>query len=280
MDKLIKSESDKSESDKKNLVKTVTVVTAYYCVKSKHCPKQYDVWINNLLLSVGSNCKMVIFTSPDLIGYINAVCKKNELGASFTVISIPITEFKLLKRYPLKVWMQQYAMDPQKACGRTIECYLIWNSKLIFMKEAMERNVYGSDKYVWIDIGSYRNIESSPKELEYFPRYENVSDDDKMDIVLLRPYALEEMNQVIFYNAVHLSGAMFGGNIRAINRIYDRFYRALDVYLCGGSFAGCDQQVLSTCCVHNPEMFNLVIADNNNTRRDAWFYLYYYWNEE
>lgn len=252
---------------------TVTVVTAYYCVKSKHSPKQYNEWINNLLLRVGRNCKMVIFTSPDLVKYMNEVCQKNDLGASFTVISMEMKEFKLLKRYPMKIWIQQYAMDPQKSCGRTIECYLIWNSKLMFLKEAIERNIYGSDKYVWIDIGSCRTTTTTTM-LEHFPRYENVSN-DKVDIVLLSPYSSEEMKQVIFYNTVHLSGAMFGGNIRAINRLYESFYKALDVYLCGNCFAGCDQQILSTCYVHNPEIFNIIIPDSK--KGDVWFYLYHHW---
>ena len=254
---------------------TVTVVTAYYCVKSKHSPKQYQVWINNLLLNVGSNCKMVIFTSPNLVEYMNNVCQKNVLGALFTVIGMKMADFKLLKRYPLKVWIRQHAMDPQKSCGRTIECYLIWNSKLIFLKEAMERNIYGSDKYVWIDIGSCRTTdpESNKMLVEHFPRYENISNNDKVDIVLVNPYAKEEMNQVIFRNAVHLGG-MFGGNTRAINRLYGQFYKALDVYICGGCFAGCDQQILSTCYVHNQEMFNLIIPDSK--KGDVWFYLYYH----
>ena len=257
---------------------TVTVVTAYYRVKSKHKPKQYNVWINNLLLHVGPNCKMVIFTSPDLVEYMNSICQKNDLGASFTVISMEMKEFKLLKRYPMKTWVQQYAMDPQKSCGRTIECYLIWNSKLIFLKEAMERNIYGSDKYVWIDIGSYRTTNSTSKEsneLEHFPRYESISNNDKVDIVLLCPYAPEEMNQVIFRNTVHLGG-MFGGNTRALNRLYGQFYKALDVYICGKCFAGCDQQVLSTCYVHNPEIFNTIIPDSK--KGDVWFYLYHHWS--
>jgi hypothetical protein len=258
---------------------TVTVVTAYYCVKSKHEPKQYYLWIKNLLLHVGRNCKMVIFTSPELVEYLNAMCKKNTLGATFTVISIQMKEFKLLKRYPLKAWVQQYAMDPQKSTGRTIECYLIWNSKLIFLKEAMERNIYGSDKYVWIDIGSYRmtDPESNKMLMEHFPRYESVSNNDKVDIVLINPFSSEEMNQVIFYNSVHLGG-MFGGNIKAINRLYTQFYKALDVYICGKCFAGCDQQILSTCYVHYPEMFNLVIPDSKKC--DIWFYLYYHWGME
>jgi hypothetical protein len=270
--------SNNETIDENGRLETVTVVTAYYCVKSKHEPKQYHAWINNLLLRVGRNCKMVIFTSPDLVEYMNAMCKKNVLDASFTVISMEMKEFKLLKRYPMKTWIQQYAMDPQKSCGRTIECYLIWNSKLMFLKEAMERNIYGSDKYIWIDIGSCRTTtmtSNESNELEHFPRYENVSNDDKVDIVLLRPYSLEEMKQVIFYNTVHLSGAMFGGNIKAITRLYEIFYKALDVYLCGKCFAGCDQQILSTCCVHNPEIFNIIIPDSK--KGDVWFYLYHHW---
>lgn len=264
-------------NNKNETTGTVTVVTAYYCVKSKHEPIQYHAWINNLLLHVGRNCKMVIFTSPDLIEYMNSMCQKNELGASFTVISMEMKEFKLLKRYPLKMWVQQYEMDPQKSCGRTIECYLIWNSKLIFLKEAMERNIYGSDKYIWVDIGTCRkrDPEFNKKLLEHFPIYENVSNDDKVDIVLVNPYSPEEMNKVIFYNTVHLSGAMFGGNIKAINRLYEQFYKALDVYLCGKCFAGCDQQVLSTCCVHNPEIFNLIIPDS---KKGLFFYLYHHWS--
>ena len=259
--------------------KSVTIVTAYYCIKSKHSPEQYHAWIQNLLLGVGKLCKMVIFTSPDLINYMNTICNKNTKGASFTVIGIQMKEFKLLQRYPLKIWAHQYSMDPQKACGRTVECYLIWNSKLIFMKEAIERNVYGSDKYIWVDIGSFRNADTTI--LEHFPVYERVSE-DKIDIMLIRPYSHDEMNQLIFFNTVHLGGGMFGGGIGAINQLFQIFYKALDIYITGKQFAGCDQQILSTCYMRSPELFNLVTKnkDNNKDTWDIWFYLYKYWNLE
>jgi len=269
-----------SYNDYKSLSKSVTVVTAYYCVKSKHSPQQYNAWIQNLLLGVGQFCKMVIFTSPDLVDYMNALCKKNTKGALFTVISIPMKEFKLLQRYPLKIWAHHYSMDPQKACGRTVECYLIWNSKLIFMKEAIERNVYGSDKYVWVDIGSFRSADPTVCEsvLENFPVYERVSH-DKIDIMLIQPYLPREMNQLIFYNTVHLGG-MFGGGIVAVNKLYELFYKALDIYIMGKQFAGCDQQILSSCYMRSPELFNLVTKnkDNKKDASDVWFYLYKYWN--
>lgn len=259
--------------------KSVTIVTAYYCVKSKHSPQKYHTWIRNLLLGMGRFCKMVIFTSPDLINYMNAICNQNIKGALFTVIGIPMREFKLLQRYPLKIWAHQYSMDPQKARGRTVECYLIWNSKLIFMKEAIEKNVYGSDKFAWIDIGSFRNADTTI--LEHFPVYERISE-DKIDIMLIQPYLPYEMNQLIFFNTVHLGG-MFGGGIEAVNQLFQLFYKALDVYISGKQFAGCDQQILSTCYMRAPELFNLVTKkqDNNiNDACDVWFYLYKYWNLE
>jgi hypothetical protein len=260
--------------------KSVTIVTAYYCVKSKHSPQKYHAWIRNLLLGMGRFCKMVIFTSPDLINYMNAICNQNIKGAMFTVIGIPMREFKLLQRYPLKIWAHQYSMDPQKACGRTVECYLIWNSKLIFMKEAIERNVYGSDKFVWIDIGSFRNADTTI--LEHFPVYERISE-DKIDIMLIQPYLPHEMNQLIFFNTVHLGGGMFGGGIKAVNQLFQLFYKALDVYISGKQFAGCDQQILSTCYMRSPELFNLVTKTQDSHVNDTWnvwFYLYKYWNLE
>lgn len=259
------------------LEKSVTVVTAYYRIKSKHNAQTYDQWIQNLLLNVGESCKMVIFTSPELLTYMNAICKKNKKGATFTVISMPMKDFKIVQEYPPDVWSYQYSLDPQKACGRTIECYLIWNSKIWFIKQAMERNIYGSDKYVWIDIGSFRNNNPSvcASVLENFPSYDRISN-DKIDITLIRPYLPHEMNQLIFFNSVHLGG-MFGGGIRAIHQLYDLFYESLHLYLSKKHFAGCDQQILSTCYMRNPKLFNLVTKKPYELW-DIWFYLYKYWN--
>ena len=68
------------------LERSVTVVTAYYRIKSKHDARKYDEWIHNLLLHVGKSCRMVIFTPPELVQYMNAICKKNKKGAAFALL--------------------------------------------------------------------------------------------------------------------------------------------------------------------------------------------------
>ena len=257
---------------------TTTIVTAYYHIKSKHDPQRYDEWIHNLLLNVSHSCKMVIFTSPKLVNYMNDICKKNKKGAMFTVVSMKMKDFKIAQRYSQDVWLHQYSLDPQKACGRTIGCYLIWNSKLWFINEAIERNVYGSDKYVWIDIGSFRNNNPAICEsvLENFPVYDHISR-DKVDIMLIRPYLPYEVKQIVFFNTVHLGG-MFGGGVHAIRQLYELFYESLHYYLSNNYFAGCDQQILSTCYMRNPGLFNLVTKNDPNDPWDIWFYLYKFWN--
>ena len=267
------------KKDEMGLENSVTVVTAYYRIKSKHDSRKYDKWIHNLLLNVGQSCRMVIFTSPDLVQYMNTICKKNIKGAEFTVISMPIKDFMIVQQYPSSVWSHQFSLDPQKACGRTVECYFIWNSKLWFIKEAMERNVYGSDKYAWIDIGSFRSNDAAICDsiLDNFPLYEQVSH-DKIDIMLIHPYLPHEMKKFVFFNTVHLGG-MFGGGIDAIRELYELFYSSLHFYLSRKHFAGCDQQILSTCYMRNPKLFNLVTKKNTHDDTwDVWFYLYKYWN--
>jgi len=260
------------------LEKSVTIVTAYYHIKSKHDPQKYDEWINNLLVNVSKSCNMVIFTSPELVNYIKEICEKNKNGAAFTVISMELKNLKIAKQYPPDVWWKQYSLDPQKACGRKVGCYLIWNSKLWFMNEAIERNVYGSDKYVWIDIGSFRTNDPAvcASIFDKFPVYECISY-DKVDIMLIRPYLSYEMKQIVFFNTVHLGG-MFGGGVHAIRQLYKLFYESLDYYISKNYFAGCDQQILSTCYMRNPKLFNLVTKRNPNDSWNEWFYLYKFWN--
>jgi len=260
------------------LEKSVTIVTAYYHIKSKHDPRKYDEWINNLLVNVSKSCNMVIFTSPELVNYIKEICEKNKKGAAFTVISMELKNLKIAKQYPPDVWWKQYSLDPQKACGRKVGCYLIWNSKLWFMNEAIERNAYGSDKYVWIDIGSFRNNDPAvcASIFDKFPVYECISY-DKVDIMLIRPYLSYEMKQIVFFNTVHLGG-MFGGGVHAIRQLYKLFYESLHYYISKNYFAGCDQQILSTCYMRNPKLFNLVTKRNPNDSWNEWFYLYKFWN--
>ena len=261
---------------------SATLVTCYYKVKSKHTFYEYTIWIKNLLLTI--KCNIIIFTSADKAEWINSLALKDRMhhepDSQIGCVKIIIKEFQdldIVKRYP-DIWDDQYAKDPTQDI-RTKECYMIWNSKLALVHEAIILNPFGSDKFVWNDIGSLRDIrfvyENYTQILKY-PLYENISS-GKIDIVLIEDFNVQ--NQIIFQNEIHLSGAIFGGGREAFLKLIDLFYRNFDMYLENGYFIGCDQQILSTCFQQSPELFNLIIPDYSDHTIDKWFYLYYYYSQ-
>jgi len=258
---------------------SATLVTCYYKVKSKHTFDEYSIWIRNLLLTI--KCNIIIFTSADQAEwlYLYTIINRNQINENIGGVKVIIKELQdldIVRKYP-DIWEDQYTKDPTWDI-RTKECYMIWNSKLALVCEAIMLNPFGSDKFVWNDIGSLRDIrfvyENYMQILKY-PQYENISR-DRIDIVLIEDFTVQ--NQIIFQNEIHLSGAIFGGGREAFLKLIDLFYRNFDMYLENGYFIGCDQQILATCVQQVPELFNLITPVHSDHVIDKWFYLYYYYS--
>jgi hypothetical protein len=227
-----------------------TIVTCYYKTKSKHSYQKYDEWITNFLPNI--HCDLVIFTSPDLKDYLLEKRKGNLREKTFLVCK-EFNDLYVCQNYSHK-WNYQYSIDESLHCGRTKECYIIWNSKLWFLKIAIDINPFQSDKFVWADIGSIRD-EYTPTYLHDFPNYHLISN-DKLDIILLNP--ITNKNQYYFMNEVHFSGALFGSHKNVILQVYDLFYQRFDEFINKDYFIGCDQQTFSSIYNTNPELFNVI----------------------
>jgi glycosyltransferase involved in cell wall biosynthesis len=245
------------------MLSSITLVTCYYKVPSKHSHIEYDKWIHNFFSII--NCNIVVYTSDDLIDYIKKVSFKNK---NVTIISKNFNELEVLQKYP-DIWDNQYLLDPQKNI-RTKECYILWNSKLNFIKEAIHRNVYNSSKFIWADIGCIRV--NNMNFLKLFPKYSNISE-NKIDITLIKQFNYSNFNQKYFFNEIHLSGSIYGGNKDTMITLCKLYYKYFDDYVKENKFIGCDQQILSTCYILNKDLFNLILVDNNKI--DSWFYLLY-----
>jgi len=249
---------------------SVTVVTCYYKIKSKHSHDDYDRWITNFLSNI--SCNLVIFTSRDLIEYI----KEKRLRFLDKTVIIPI-EYEELPVYKLykDLWEVQYKMDKQQDTGRTKECYVLWNSKIYFLRQAIEINPFSSDKFIWSDIGCLRmqGYDSSliNQIIDNYPLYEKISK-KQIDIVLLEP--IENTEQKVFIDEIHFSGAMFGVHKDVIMVLYELFYKRLYEHIQQGIFIGCDQQTISSIYNENRELFNCISCNNIN-----WFYLWEYYSQ-
>ena len=252
---------------------SVTVVSCYYKVPSKHNHNNYTLWIQNLLLNI--KCNIIIFTSSDLVSYFEKIKKiNNELN--LIIIVKELNELDILNKYNIDFWDNQYKIDPTSNIGRNKECYIIWNSKMNFVKEAIKLNPFNSDKFIWNDIGSMRNNYFS-NFISHYPLYNNISF-DKLDIILIQDY--KDKTQEYYQNEVHLAGSMFGTSKDIFLKIIDLFYKYLDEYIQNNLFIGCDQQILSTINIKHPELFNIInpyVNNMNDELIDKWFYLYYHY---
>jgi hypothetical protein len=258
---------------------SVTVITCYYKVKSKHSFEEYSRWITNLLYAVRS-ANIIIFTTVDQEQKLMNLAMQNRkepyANKNVKIIIKDLNELEIVKKYP-DIWDDQYRKDPTPNI-RTKECYMIWNSKMSLVKEAISLNPFNSDKFIWNDIGSMRDvryIHENYKNIINYPLYSNISE-DKMDIVLIENFKLPD--QIIFQNEVHLSGALFGSSKETFLKVIDLFYQNLEMYLENGYFIGCDQQILATCVQQRPELFKLIQPDYSNRIIDKWFYLYHHYS--
>jgi len=242
---------------------SVTIVSCYYKVKSKHSHEKYHEWICNFLHNLKNN--IIIFTSEDLIEYLKEIGKHNP---RMIIIKKNFHEIEIFKNY--NIWDKQFNIDPQKNI-RTKECYIIWNSKMNFVKEAIEINPFNSDKFVWTDIGCLRDKRYC-NYISNYPLYKNISY-DKLDIVLIKPFY--NPSQLIFQNEVHLAGAIFGTSKETFQKIIPLYYYYFNEYIKNNLFIGCDQQILSTVYTQHKVLFNLIIPNKNCI--NEWFYLWFHY---
>jgi hypothetical protein len=248
----------------------VTVVTCYYKFPSKHSGQEYDSWMNNFLQNF--NCNLVIFTSPDLEQYIKQ--KREKFINNTKIITETIDSNEIYLKYKDE-WDYQYSIDKQHNTGRSKYCYVIWNSKLNYLKKVIESNPFQSEKFVWTDIGCLRN--NNPlliDKIKNYPKYEKISQ-GKLDIVLLRPFT--NPNQEYFQDEIHFAGAMFGSDKETILKVHKIFYEKLETFIKNKKFIGCDQQTFSSIYLKNKELFNPIIPTNSFV--DVWFYLWQYYSQ-
>ncbi len=241
--------------------KSVTIVSCYYKVPSKHSSSKYEEWINNFLKD--SLFNIIIFTSYELMDFFSKYHNQNK---NVILVIKEFEELRIYKEYKT-IWDYQHYIDNQKNI-RTKHCYAIWNSKLDFLKEAIELNPFKSDKFIWNDIGAVRDNLHKCYLIKY-PKYDLISN-NKIDIIMIKDF--DNYEQKYFQDEIHFSG-MYGGSIKDIMRFYDLYYKMFDKYLKNGYFIGCDQQLISSVYLENKDLFNPIETFNYD-----WFYLLKYYS--
>jgi len=136
-----------------------TIVSCYYPLEcSKHSTEKYNVWIPNFLTYITS--PIVMFSDGEAYEWMCKLRADANLSDRFFPIRKPLTDLEFSTPEWLESWEEQNQMGYWKDQSfQTVT--RIWANKPFFVKEAIEKNPFDSDTFVWCDAGCWRNVDTA-----------------------------------------------------------------------------------------------------------------------
>ena len=116
----------------------LTIVSAYYKIKSKHKPEDYYIWLRNFALL---NKSMVFFASKEFMPAFKELRPK-ELYNKTVFIELEMEDFFVYKNF-YNEFQESFKIDHENKY-HTVPLYLIWAEKATFVKKAILSNYFQS----------------------------------------------------------------------------------------------------------------------------------------
>ena len=128
---------------------TITFSSCFYIIKSKFDPSIYINWMNNFI-SMVKHFNLVIYTDENVVKYIDT--KGNP---RIKVIIKPLENFYHYEKK--ESWIKNHEKNEYLNSMINWEVNMLWNEKIWFTKETIERKYFETEFYGWCDIGYFRN---------------------------------------------------------------------------------------------------------------------------
>jgi hypothetical protein len=212
-----------------------------------------------------------------------------------------VMDLFLYTKYGRSAWQKQITLDGEAAIHKhSFDLYLVWNMKPHFVKQAADSNLWQSEYFFWVDIGSQRH---DGVEFKSWPDDTAVSQIPEGKVIFMwvgqeasakdgkvRDHiSLEHINRVgseaIGLNTTALvakmcekgteytkvrylgeetgsfiAGGIFGGRKHAVEQYDGVYYALLDQMLRTDTFAGDDQNVIALALMRAPTLLWLIPA--------------------
>ena len=230
---------------------TVTSVFVLTPTKVKHSLSEYEGWMADFLQSV--TAPLVLYVANYPIARIRAM-----RGA----LPIFIHEVNSTWDLPYAAQMRdaytgpQWRMDPENAY-HTPELYAIWNAKAGMLAATAKANPFGSQFFVYADVGLFRLGKMAP-----WPQEERVHSMfhkrpsamvfglvDKLSSML---WVVDQLPTNPTYAALQavvkrdlVMGGFFAGNAAAVARFAEAFYFEVIAGAAAGVFVGKEQNIMN-----------------------------------
>ena len=241
----------------------LTLVSAYYRMKSKHSRESYLRRINNIVLL---NKSFVIFSNKEFMPTLKEMRPK-ELHYKTIFIEKEIEEFYSYKNF-YKEFNEAFKHDIENRY-HTVPLYMVWAEKTMFLKEAIEKNYFKSKCFYWIDIGYFHQEKKNDMEkyINKWPTTKKCLEDNRIIIGQVRHFSNEDKQKILnFSHSAHkklkrktnVAGGFFGGQIENTLKFINLYYETLKLFIEHKLFIGKDQNIYTYMAFAHPEIINLI----------------------
>ena len=244
----------------------LTLVSAYYRIKSKHLYEEYLAWLDNL---VRLNKSFVFFTNKEFMPILKKM-RPIEYHYKTVFIELEMEKFYSYKNF-YKEFNQSFGIDIENKI-HTVPLYLIWAEKFMFLKKAIFHNYFNSKCFYWIDAGYFRDEKNIMQKYLYnWPSIKKCFSDKRLLMGQVRNFSENEKRKIINFDidahkrlqrSINVAGNFFGGQAENIIKFGSYYYNALKLFIRKKIFVGKDQNIFTYVAFKNPKIINLVPSVN------------------
>ena len=241
----------------------VTVVSAFFPIKSKFPPKQYLEWIAPFWSSV--DCNLVFFTSEEYVPFIESI--RSNYSSKTRIISMDFQDCNAYKKYTKEFWIEQEKSD-YETCHSS-DLYAVWYEKKEFVLKAIEKNYFNSSKFIWMDAGICRSVDWI-EQIKRFYSYK-IPDDS---FLILKITDFEDETDLLKKNSV--GGGILAATEEKWKQFSEKYDDMLQKFVKENKFVGKDQTLIATIYKEDPSFFTMIRRPDSFNEFVCWFTLLFY----
>jgi hypothetical protein len=247
---------------------SVTVVSAFYIMNSRHTFDEYKRRIRLFLENVP--CNLIFYTEELLVPFIRECRRAYEDNTD--VIVIPRNEWIANKRFPKTVWDDLKKLDTSE---NSTDLYKLHYEKKEFMKKAIAANPFGDKNYMWINAGICKTPDIMNLIKGRFPVSSRIPT-DKVMLYNITPFDYSDEKVRVYGSEIILgvrnknricSNIIVGSKERWLefSNLYDT---TIGKFIRAKLFWGLDQPILACLTVENK--VNISLIEYKNIVPDEW----------
>lgn len=265
----------------------VTVVTGYFEMPNKHSSNEFNEWISNFMQIESF---VLAFTNSEKTAELLKSKRPEHLHKQMVICKMSLEDTVAFKKYGPDGMQAQISKDPEASLHRSYTLYLVWLGKPEFVLKAIDINPFGSEYFLWNDVGTFRNKFVIGRQVKTWPDPEKVRHVCGKGVVSLismnpsmpneycgwgdftTPEAFKQDKRLYLGqnpSVYTVSGSQFCGSADAFKPYADAFQRVMDIMHQANVFIGKDQTVMAQVAMTRPDIVRLVQEKTDGWR--DWF---------